>query len=97
MSDGSPVSARLDARMLADLREWRARVDTTSTGGNRWSARLTVDEFDMLLRVADDRDALRRELCEMPDDVTLAPKLPVAPVCPCDGCGRGLDRWECNA
>jgi hypothetical protein len=62
MSDGSPVSPQLDARMLADLRTWRARLAPTSTGGNRWSARLTVDELDMLLRVADDRDALRREL-----------------------------------
>lgn len=93
MSDGSPVSARLDAWMLADLREWRARVVEKAP----WSVRLTVVELDMLLRVADDRDALRRELCEMPDDVTLAPKLAVVPVGPCEGCGRGLDRCECNA
>lgn len=80
MSDGSPVSPELDARMLADLREWRARLAPTSLGGNRWSARLTIDELDMLLRVADDRDALRRELCEMPDDDTLAPRPAVVPL-----------------
>ena len=28
MSDGTPVSPRLDARMLADLREFRARHNT---------------------------------------------------------------------
>ena len=75
MSDGSPVTPQLDARMLADLRECRARVDTNG----RWSMRLTLDELDMLLRIADERDAIRRELCEMPDDVTLAPKLAVVP------------------
>ena len=68
MSDGTPISPRLDARMLADLREYRARLSPTSLGGYRWSARLTIDELDMLLRVADERDALRRELVDMPDD-----------------------------
>lgn len=80
MSDGSPVSPRLDARMLADIREWRARLAPTSLDGNRWSARLTIDELDMLLHVADERDAIKRELCEMPDDVTLAPKLAVVEI-----------------
>lgn len=59
MSDGSPVSPELDARLLADLREWRARLAPTSLEGNRWSARLTIDELDMLLRVAAERDALK--------------------------------------
>ena len=80
MSDGSPVTPQLDARMLADLREWRARVDTNAREAGRWSMRLTLDELDMLLRIADERDAIRRELCEMPDDVTLAPKLAVVPL-----------------
>lgn len=57
-----------DARLLADLRAWRERV--TGSEHDRWSARLTLDELDMLLRAADERDALRRQLCEMPDDVT---------------------------
>ena len=68
MSDGTPVSPELDARMLADLREFRTRLVPTSLEGNRWSARLTIDELDMLLRVAAERDALRRELVDMPDD-----------------------------
>ena len=67
MSDGTPVSPRLDAGMLADLRAWRAHHGT----GLRHIA-LTIDEVDMLLRVAAERDALRRELVDMPDD-RLAP------------------------
>ena len=68
MSDGSPVTPQLDARLLADIREWRARLAPTGVDGNRWSARLTIVELDMLLRVAAERDALRRELVDMPDD-----------------------------
>lgn len=63
MSDGSPVSPEIDARMLADLRAWRARLDTGPT-----IIALTIDELDMFLRVAAERDALRRELVDMPDD-----------------------------
>lgn len=63
MSDGTPVSPRLDARMLADLRAYRARHNTGFA-----HIRLTIDELDMLLRVAAERDALRRELVDMPDD-----------------------------
>ena len=63
MSDGSPVSPQLDARLLGDLREWRARLAPTSLEGNRWSARLTIDELDMLLRVAAERDALKAAAC----------------------------------
>lgn len=63
MSDGSPVTPELDARMLAELRAFRARHAT----GLRHLT-LTIDELDMLLRVADERDALKRELVDMPDD-----------------------------
>ena len=63
MSDGSPVSPQLDARLLGDLREWRARLAATSLEGNRWSARLTIDELDMLLRAVAERDALKAALC----------------------------------
>lgn len=63
MSDGSPVTPELDARMLADLRAFRARHDT----GLRHLT-LTIDELDMLLRVAAERDALKRDACEMPDE-----------------------------
>ena len=62
MSDGTPVSPELDARMLANLRAYRARM------GVLRHVTLTIDELDMLLRVADERDALRHELVDMPDD-----------------------------
>lgn len=63
MSDGSPVSPELDARMLADLREWLARVDANAREARRWSMRLTIDELDMLLRRVDDLETLKREMC----------------------------------
>lgn len=63
MSDGTPVSPELDARMLADLRTWRAGP----LADLRYLT-LTIDELDMLLRVAAERDTLRRELVDMPDD-----------------------------
>lgn len=74
MSDGSPVTPELDARMLADLREWRARVSADTREARRWSMRLTIDELDMLLRAAAERDALKAALCseweaEIPDEV----------------------------
>lgn len=63
MSDGSTVTPQLDARLLADIRAWRARLAPTSLDGNRWSARLTIDELDMLLRAAAERDALKAAAC----------------------------------
>lgn len=62
MSDGTPVSPELDARILSDLREYRARM------GILRHLTLTIDEVDTLLRVAAERDTLRRELVDMPDD-----------------------------
>lgn len=61
--DGTPVSPKLDARMLADLREWRARLDTGPT-----IIALTIDELDMFLRRCAELEELRRELVDMPDD-----------------------------
>lgn len=72
MSDGTPVTPEFDARMLAELREWRRRYPIASMHG------ITGDELDMLLRAVDERDALKRELVDMPDD-HLAP-LPVRSV-----------------
>lgn len=66
MADGSPVTPELDARMLADLREWRARV---SPDDKRWSMRLTIDELDMLLRRCADLDIARRQACADPDEI----------------------------
>lgn len=65
MSDGSPVSPEIDARMLADLRAWRARQDAAPR-----HLTLTIDELDMFLRVAAERDALKAAACEMPDERT---------------------------
>lgn len=62
MSDGSPVTPELDARMLAELREWRRRYPIASMHG------ITGDELDMLLRAVDERDALKAAACEMPDE-----------------------------
>ena len=96
MSDGSPVTPELDARMLADLREWRARLAPTSLDGNRWSARLTIDELDMLLRRCDELEALKRRECAMPDDVDPEPvfatreERDAGRYAKCAECGSGL-------
>lgn len=68
MSDGSPVTPAFDALMLANLREWRARVDTDTREARRWAMRLTIDELDMLLRRCDELDALKAAACAMPDE-----------------------------
>lgn len=54
MSDGTP---ELDARMLADLRAWRAHLR------HLLHITVTIDELDMLLRVAAERDALKAAAC----------------------------------
>lgn len=61
MADGSPVTPELDARMLADLREWRDRIEPSP---GSWSMRLTIDELDMLLRRCAEVDELKRQACE---------------------------------
>ena len=57
------TDAELDAKMLRDLRGWRERYPSTLKG----SVPLTVEELDLLLRIADERDALRRAFCEEPE------------------------------
>lgn len=49
------TDAELDAKMLRELREFHAEP-----GG----IFLTHDELDLLLRIAEERDALRRAACE---------------------------------
>ena len=56
-----------DARLIDDLRAWRARVDERGPEPERWTARLTLDELDALLTAADDRDRLAREACAEPE------------------------------
>lgn len=55
----APRDARLDARMLGDLREWRRRLGVVP---ERPTFSITVEELDMLLSIADERDELLREL-----------------------------------
>lgn len=50
------MSAESDARMLANLRQWRGVLLSI--------VELSPEEFDLLLRIADERDQLRRDLCE---------------------------------
>lgn len=57
------TDAEADARMLADLRTWR--VNRHPSSGDQVS--LGLEEVDMLLRVAAERDQLRRETCAEPE------------------------------
>lgn len=50
------MSAERDARMLAHLRGREGR--------HAFGTVLTAEEFDLLLRIADERDRLAAELCE---------------------------------
>ena len=59
MSDGTPVTAESDARLLKSLREWRAR----HTDEVRRTVMLTVDELDMLFRRVDELTAIKRLVC----------------------------------
>ena len=96
MSDGSPVSPELDARLLADLREWRARLAPTNLGGNRWSARLTIDELDMLLRVAAERDALKAAaMAEWEADIPAEIRARAAATPAVEGCPRRGTIHDC--
>lgn len=68
MHDGTTVTPELDARLIADIRAYRARMTPTRLEGERWTLRLTTDELDALLRAVDERDRLAREDCTMPDE-----------------------------
>ncbi|TLF33268.1 hypothetical protein [Microbacterium sp. 5K110] len=50
------MSAESDARMLANLRQWRGVFQSI--------VELSPEEFDLLLRIADERDQLRCDLCD---------------------------------
>lgn len=58
------MSAESDARTLANLRRWRTEQADRLAKVPDYRVPLTVDEFDLLLRIADERDQLRRDLCE---------------------------------
>ena len=57
MSDGTPVTAEHDARMLEGLREWRRRYPAATMHG------VTGDELDMLFRRVDELTAIERLMC----------------------------------
>lgn len=57
------TDAETDAVMLADIRAWRANRHPAS--GDQVT--LGLEEVDMFLRVAAERDELRREMCADPD------------------------------
>ena len=63
----------LDEKMIADLREWRSRItpapsEAERSAGHPYSVQLRLEEVDALLAAVDERDALKRELVDMPDD-----------------------------
>lgn len=57
------TDAELDAKMLRELRDYAGGMTRI---GSR-SRSLTPEELDLLLRIADERDALRRAFCEEPE------------------------------
>jgi len=59
------VSAESDARTLANLRRWlETNAETLAKAPNWYRVPIYLDEFDVLLRAVDERDQLRRDLCE---------------------------------
>ncbi|ONI65667.1 hypothetical protein CSIV_05150 [Microbacterium sp. CSI-V] len=54
------MSAESDARTLAELRERGVRNQAARSS----LVCVTADEFDLLLRIADERDQLARDMCE---------------------------------
>jgi len=63
----------LDEKMIADLRAWRDRItpapsEAERSAGHPYSVQIRLEELDALLAAMADRDALRREACEMPDE-----------------------------
>jgi hypothetical protein len=74
----------LDEKMIADLRAWRDRItlapsEAEHSAGHPYSVQIRLEELDALLAAVADRDALRREACEMPDEGPLA-SVRLAPV-----------------
>ena len=74
----------LDEKMIADLRAWRDQItpapsEAERSAGHPYSVQIRLEELDALLAAVADRDALKREACEMPDEGSLA-SVRLAPV-----------------
>lgn len=65
MSDSTQDDAAFASQMLDEIRASRQRIEAQ---GETWSMRLTFGEVDLLLAAVDERDRLRREFCDMPDE-----------------------------
>ena len=65
MSDSTQDDAVYASQMLDGIRTSRRRIEAQ---GETWSMRLTFGEVDLLLAAVDERDRLRREFCDMPDE-----------------------------
>lgn len=63
-TDANEPEGAHDARLIDDLRAWRATQAIT----DRWTARPTLDELDALLRAAEERDRLAADAARMPDE-----------------------------
>lgn len=89
------MSVEHEATILADLRRTHAQLkagDTMRKNPTAWSMRLTIEEVDVLLAIVDERDELRRELCDdwepgyppvtvVPSKISVAmPAVPVAAI-----------------
>lgn len=100
MTGEGGTQAELDARMLAELRAWRQSPSVKAKLEAGKDAYLSLDEIDMLLRIADERDALRREACaerdekpprvEIPAGHALVDGVLVELPADCRGCGHVL-------
>jgi len=104
------MSAEFEAQILADLRRTHAQLKANVGGSNgvptnavaaAWSMRLTVEEVDLLLRIVDERDDLKRRLLsdwepDLPVGVSAGPQTTAPPAgcpfadtihdCPLGGC-----------
>lgn len=58
------TDTELDAKMLREIRDYAQSSMTRFSSAMR---ALTPAELDLLLRIADERDALRRAFCEEPE------------------------------
>mgnify|MGYP000274163425 CR=1 FL=1 len=58
------MSAESDARTLANLRRWRTEQADLLALVPDYRVPLRIDELDLLLAAVDERDQLRRDLCD---------------------------------